>query len=155
MRPEISILASLHLAFVLLSVLPGESRFLDHYHSLTNTIQQWRMFYSAYTYRSREFTVKVDNGVAFRPVPPRYLEKDGRKLPVRIANHLGRLANPGNETAQRVWIESLAGEVEKAGGRSYVVEDRSLRVRNFHYSRRDGVLFKEFVEELGPFPAEK
>jgi hypothetical protein len=68
-------------------------------------------------------------------------------------NYLGRLANPGNETARRVWIESLAGEVEKTGGRSYVVEDRSLRVRNFHYSRRDGVLFKEFVEELGPFPA--
>jgi len=155
MRPEISILASLHLVFVLLSVLPGESRFLQHYHSLTNTIQQWRMFYSAYTYRSREFTVKVDNGETFRPVPPRYLEKDGRKLPVRIANHLGRLANPGNETARRVWIESLAGEAEKSGGRSYVVEDRSLRVRNFHYSRRDGVPFKEFVEELGPFSAER
>jgi hypothetical protein len=113
------------------------------------------MFYSAYTYRSQEFTVKVDNGATFRAAPPRYLAKDGRKLPVRIANYLGRLANSGNEKARQVWIESLAGEVDKAGGRSYVVEDRSLRVRNFHYSRRDGVLFKEFVEELGPFPAER
>lgn len=155
MRPEVSILASLHLGFVLLSVLPGESLFLERYHSLTNTLQKWRMFYSAYTYRSQEFTVKADNGVTFRPVPPRYLENDGRKLNVRIVNYLGRLANPGNETARRVWIESLAGEVEKSGGRSYVVEERSLRIRNFHYSRRDGVLFKEMGEVLGPFPVGK
>ncbi len=155
MRPEVSILASLHLGFVLLSVLPGESLFLDRYHSLTNTLQKWRMFYSAYTYRSQEFTVKADNGVTFRPVPPRYLENDGRKLTVRIVNYLGRLANPGNETARRVWIESLAGEVEKSGGRSYFVEERSLRIRNFHYSRRDGVLFKEMGEVLGPFPVGK
>jgi hypothetical protein len=155
MRPEVSILASLHLGFVLLSVLPGESLFLERYHSLTNTLQKWRMFYSAYTYRSQEFTVKADNGVTFRPVPPRYLENDGRKLTVRIVNYLGRLANPGNETARRVWIESLAGEVEKSGGRSYVVEERSLRIRNFHYSRRDGVLFKEMGEVLGPFPVGK
>lgn len=155
MRPEVSILASLHLGFVLLSVLPGESIFLERYHSLTNTLQKWRMFYSAYTYRSQEFTVKADNGVTFRPVPPRYLENDGRKLTVRIVNYLGRLANPGNETARRVWIESLAGEVEKSGGGSYVVEERSLRIRNFHYSRRDGVLFKEMGEVLGPFPVGK
>jgi hypothetical protein len=153
MRPEISILASLHLGFVLFSVLPGESPFLERYHSITNTIQKWRMFYSAYTYRSQEFTVTADNGVTFRPLPPRYLEKGGRKPPIRILNYLGRLANPGNETARRVWIERLAEEVAKSGGRSFVVEERSLRTRNFHYSRRDGVLFKEIVEELGPFQA--
>jgi hypothetical protein len=152
MRPEVSILASLHLGFLLLSALPGESLFLERYHSITNTIQRWRMFYSAYTYRSQEFTVKADNGMTFRAAPPRYLEADGRRLPTRIVNHLGRLGNPGNETAQRVWIERLAEEVKKSGGRSFVVEDRSLRIRNFHYSRRDGVLFKEMVEELGPFP---
>jgi len=155
MRPEISILASLHLGFVLLSVLPGEIQFVERYQRLTVTIQNWRMFFSAYTYREQEFTVVADNGVVFRAAPPRYLDREAGGLPIRILNHLGRLRNPDNEKARQVWIESLAREAEKAGGRSYSVVDRSLRIRNFHYSRRDGVLFKEEVIELGPFPVER
>jgi hypothetical protein len=153
MRPDVSILASLHLAFVLLSVLPGENRFVRHYQWLTNTVQNWRMFYTAYTYRGQEILVLADNGSTFRAAPPRYRDPDGGRLPNRIVNHLGRLRNAGNEEAMRVWVERLAEEVRRSGGDSFVVEDRALRIRNFHYSRRDGVLFKELVEELGPFPA--
>lgn len=155
MRPDVSILASLHLGIVLVSLLPGEIPFVKHYQWLTNTIQNWHMFYSAYTHRSREYTVLVDDGTAFRPVPPRYLQTDYDGLPVRIVNHLGRVVVPGNEAARRVWTDRLAEEARKSGGSSFMVEDRALRIRNFHYSRRDGVLFKELVEELGPFPVGK
>jgi len=155
MRPEISILASLHLGIVLLSLLPGEIRFVERYQWLTNTAQNWRMFFSAYTFREQEYTVVADNGAAFRAAPPRYLDADGGELPIRVVSTLGRLRNPGNETAAEVWIERLAEDVAASGGTSFLVEARSLRIRNFYYSRQDGVLFKELVDELGPFRVER
>jgi len=155
MRPEISILASLHLGIVLLSLLPWENRFYERYQWLTNSAQNWRMFYSAYTFREQEYTVIADNGTVFRAAPPRYLDADGGELPIRIVSCLGRLQNPGNEIAAGVWIERLAKEVAASGGSSFFVEVRALRIRNFYYSRQDGVLFREMVDELGPFRVER
>jgi|GEM_PF-1750503 len=156
MRPEITILASLHLIFMLVSNLPGEISFLKRYHWLTGTSQNWRMFYSAYTFKDQEFTVIANNGVEFQAAPPRYTERiEGGRLPIRLINYLGRLRNPNNEVAERVWIERLAREVGEAGGESFLVKARSLRTRNFYYSRRDGVIYKELVDDLGPYPALK
>lgn len=151
-RPEITILATLHLGFMLVSQLPGEIPFLESYHWLTNTRQNWHMFYSAYTYREQDFVVIANDGTEFQAAPPRHMEKEGADLPIRLINHLGRLKDEGSEESQEVWVERLAEEVERGGGSSFAVEFRSLRIRNFHYSRKDGELYKEMVERLGPIP---
>lgn len=152
MRPEISILASLHLGLVLVSLLPGDIRFVERYQWLTNTAQNWHMFYSAYTFREQSHTVVADNGEAFRAAPPRYLDDQGA-LPIRMVNYIGRLRNPGQEEAKAAWIGRLGEEVAARGGSSFVLEARSLRIRNFYYSRRDGELYRELIDELGPYRA--
>jgi hypothetical protein len=153
MRPEISILASLHLGIVLLSVLPGDIRFVERYQWLTNTVQNWHMFYSAYTFREQSHTVIADTGETFLAAPPGFADAEAKDLPIRMVSYLSRLRNPGQEQGYAAWVERLGEEVAARGGRSFVIEARSLRIRNFYYSRRDGELYKELVDELGPYRA--
>jgi len=156
MRPDVTILATLHLSFMLLASLPWENAFLERYQWLTNTVQYWRMFYSAYTIHDQDYLVVSDGKVVMRAAPPRYLDPDPEgQLPIRIINHLGRLRNPGNEAARSAWFARISEEMSKREADSYTVEMRSERVRNFYYSRKDGVLFKELVNSYGPFGIEK
>ncbi|MEO0445411.1 MAG: hypothetical protein AAF191_04975 [Verrucomicrobiota bacterium] len=159
LRWPIALFATGYSVILLFSVFPHRWPIRDHFQKvarpweqLSGVRQDWGMFHSIPAEHRVRFRVVLDDGREFGPITPGL--ETWKRYRGRGFYAVNRLLDEREDLEQRdAWLEKIGAEVEVRGGKSFRLRIERDVIRDLFHSRRDQILTKERVTELGPFPA--